>query len=500
MASLVEIPPSSREVHDVLRPLRKVLAALMRSEALTRGDLDAALEQVTEVASQTLRVARASVWILRADGSAIECANLFEAEGARHSKGTVIAAIDAPAYFDALREARSIAANDARTDPRTKEFTAGYLEPLGITSMLDAPVLLRGELVGIVCQEHIGPARKWHFWEELIAATLADFVAMVLGAMEHAAQAKELADHRAHLEELVAERTERLQRAEHHLRLLFEASPVAVVLARSRDHAVLDANPKAAALFELGEAEIRRMTTTDFWVNVADRAELQRALAEGGVVEGFTARLRTATRRELWGEISARSVAVDGEECVLVGVHDVTSRIEIEEQLRKLATTDGLTGVFNRRHFFELAEAEVRRCERYGQPMALAMIDVDHFKRLNDRHGHAAGDDALRALARVSAAQIRNVDVLARYGGEEFVVLLPETSLEGAVLVVERLRARVAAEVLKTPSGPDSMTVSIGVVERWQGEALDETLRRADASLYLAKAQGRDRVVADGKK
>jgi len=473
------------------------MAALMRSDALSRGDVEAALQQVTEVACQVLRVKRASVWAMAPDKASIECLNLLHADTMTHEKGAVIAAKDVPRYFGALQGALSIAAHDARTDERTSEFAQSYLIPNGITSMLDAPILVRGELVGIVCHEHVGPARRWHFWEELLAATLADFVAMVLGASEHVAQTQELARHRAHLEELVAKRTSELEHAEVHLRRIFEAAPVALFLTRVSDQAVIDANPRAAALFERPLDELAGTKTLDFWVDLAERDKLMALVRERGFVEGFTARLRTATGKELWGELSLRALLVDGEPCLMAGVRDISEQKALEERLRELATIDGLTNIYNRRHFYELGRTEVARADRYEGDLSAAMIDVDHFKELNDTHGHAVGDEALRLLAGVARSELRRVDVLARYGGEEFVVLLPETSVEAATLVVERLRAAVEAMSVPTPEGEVKMTVSAGVIARRPDESLEAMLRRADEALYRAKASGRNRVIVD---
>jgi diguanylate cyclase (GGDEF)-like protein/PAS domain S-box-containing protein len=471
------------------------MAALMRSDAISRGDVEVALEQVTEVAAQVLRVKRASVWVLPPEKDRITCVNLFDAERGKHEKGGVIEASEVPKYFTALRSALCIAAHDARTDDRTREFAEGYLVPHGITSMLDAPVLLRGDLVGIVCHEHVGPARKWHFWEELLAATLADFVATVLGASEHIAQSRELFAYRTHLEELVAQRTAQVERAEQRLRGIFEAAPVALVLSRARDHAVVDANPRAAALFERSLSELGKTNTLEFWVDTAERDEVVAMLREKGLVEGRRVRLRRASGQEFWAELSLRAVEVDGEPCFIAGVRDVSDQKALEERLLELATIDGLTGVYNRRHFYELGATELARAARYQKGLAAAMLDVDHFKALNDEHGHAVGDEALRMLAAVAHRELRRVDILARYGGEEFVVLLPETNLEAAAMVVERLRAAVAAEPVGGTPAPVHMTVSAGVVAWTAGESLEEMLRRADAALYKAKAAGRDRVV-----
>src|SRR4051812_42370619 len=138
-------------VDGLMAPVRRMLSALLRSQALERGDIDAALLQLTEAAAAALRVERASVWHFDGNRSHLVCLDLFEKGPSRHSAGMVLAAAQTPQYFAALETERSIAAHDARTDPRTREFTASYLDPNRITSMLDAPVILSGGLSGVVC-------------------------------------------------------------------------------------------------------------------------------------------------------------------------------------------------------------------------------------------------------------------------------------------------------------------------------------------------------------
>lgn len=162
-------------------------------------------------------------------------------------------------------------------------------------------------------------------------------------------------------------------------------------------------------------------------------------------------------------------------------------------ELERLATTDALTGTLNRRRLFEVATAELSRAARYQHAVCLAMLDLDHFKSINDRFGHAVGDEALRAVADVVRAQLRTVDVLGRYGGEELVVVLPETARDAAAVALERIRAAVATIRLSAPEA--RVYVSGGLVEVQGGESLDEALRRADAALYEAKRAGRNRLV-----
>jgi diguanylate cyclase (GGDEF)-like protein len=160
--------------------------------------------------------------------------------------------------------------------------------------------------------------------------------------------------------------------------------------------------------------------------------------------------------------------------------------------LRELAFVDGLTGVHNRRHFDERFIAETRRAQRTRAPLAIALADVDHFKRYNDALGHLAGDDCLRRVAAALRACLRRpTDLLARYGGEEFVCLLPDTDLAGAIGVAQLMEDTVRALALPHPGVDGSVTISLGVSAGNQAQGLVEA---ADRALYLAKAAGRGRV------
>lgn len=170
----------------------------------------------------------------------------------------------------------------------------------------------------------------------------------------------------------------------------------------------------------------------------------------------------------------------------------------ISQKMEELAHTDELTGIANRRHFTLLAEREVDRAERTGQPLALLMLDIDHFKDINDRHGHALGDQALKVFCRACEQVLRKTDVFGRVGGEEFAILMPGTDLATALAVAERLREAVARAEVRSADGQGvRFTVSIGASEvNGGGRHLDELLSQADAALYQAKQGGRNRVVA----
>lgn len=171
---------------------------------------------------------------------------------------------------------------------------------------------------------------------------------------------------------------------------------------------------------------------------------------------------------------------------------------ETADDLRKMAAVDGMTGLFNRRHFNSLAATEWERFRRYRRPLAILMLDIDFFKSINDRYGHGVGDRVLIQVANACRDQQRKSDIAARLGGEEFALLLPETNLQAAIIVAERLRDTVSRNVLALPDGDISVTISVGVSAAREGIALEDMLSEADRALYEAKGSGRNRVRSIG--
>lgn len=164
------------------------------------------------------------------------------------------------------------------------------------------------------------------------------------------------------------------------------------------------------------------------------------------------------------------------------------------QQLALLATTDGLTGMFNRRHFMALAEEEMKRAQRYGRPICIAMADLDCFKKINDGYGHAVGDQVLQSTSALFAKTLRQSDLACRYGGEEFAFVFPETALKEAHRLTERLRQRAAESTLELTDGVGlQITLSLGLADA-SSCSLETALKLADAALYEAKEQGRNRV------
>ncbi len=167
---------------------------------------------------------------------------------------------------------------------------------------------------------------------------------------------------------------------------------------------------------------------------------------------------------------------------------------EALDKLRELSIRDELTGLFNRRHMLDLLGVERARAERSGRPWSVALIDVDHFKAVNDNHGHGVGDEVLHAVAQVISEGLRDADQVARWGGEEFLVMFPDTDCEHAVGVLERIRQTLDGALVSRAVPDLKVTFSAGVSCVEADETLDHTIDRADQALYLAKARGRNRT------
>ena len=164
------------------------------------------------------------------------------------------------------------------------------------------------------------------------------------------------------------------------------------------------------------------------------------------------------------------------------------------EEIYRMTIVDGLTQIHNKRYLFEALEKELIRARRYERDLSVLMFDIDFFKRINDQYGHLAGDHVLRELARIVQDRIRRDEVFARYGGEEFVIVLPETSLAGAVALAENLKARVSSHGFSFQGEQIPVTISIGCALLQDDKAATDLIQRADEKLYQAKRSGRNRV------
>lgn len=207
-------------------------------------------------------------------------------------------------------------------------------------------------------------------------------------------------------------------------------------------------------------------------------------------------RIRRKDGKEIWVWEQGQAVRLD-EQVVIEGIIiDINARKEMEQELELLATRDSLTGLYNRRELEQQFREEVARAERYGRPLSLLWLDVDHFKQINDQFGHQVGDQVLRRLSQLLQSSIRKVDYAARYGGEELAIVLPEMDTVEALEMAERLRRTIhATEMAMADGRAIAITVSIGVAGLPEhGKTDQELLEAADRAMYRAKQAGRNRV------
>ena len=246
-----------RESERKLRLQKKALIELAKSDAFSKGEFDVAIREITESAASTLEVERVSVWLYSEDQSKIKCMDLYQKSQNVHSRDQELLESDFPAYFQTLKEARTISADEAHSDNRTLELSKGYLNPLGINSMLDAPVRMRGKMVGVICHEHIGPVRHWSLEEQNFAGSLADLIALALESSE--------------LKQAQAD----LRKSEKYFRSLIEnAQDVVMIL--DREKYIRYVSPAIQSVLGYAPEELMN-TNADDLMNPADLQNMQNA-------------------------------------------------------------------------------------------------------------------------------------------------------------------------------------------------------------------------------
>jgi len=287
------------------------------------------------------------------------------------------------------------------------------------------------------------------------------------------------------------------KRSQDFIQQLIDLIPDPVYL-KNADSRYLMVNEALAKERGLSKEALVGMTSLDLAPNSETAADSTRE--DLAVIAGEDITKEQHTTLPLTGEecyrvvIKRRCINVDGQP-VIFGLHHYITRWKIEAlEFQNLSWKDPLTGIANRRHFTEEAGKAVALAERSNMPLVLAMLDLDHFKRVNDRYGHPVGDEVLVEMVRRCLVCLRNSDTIGRWGGEEFIVLLPLTSLDAGVQACERLRAAMADTAFETTAGQLAVTLSCGLAERRPGENLELLIERADAALYEAKRCGRNRV------
>ena len=287
-----------------------------------------------------------------------------------------------------------------------------------------------------------------------------------------------------------------LRESEQHFRRLFE-NMRDVYYRTNAQGVVLHVGPGVRQVLGYDPQEIIGRTAESYYPQSSDRDAFKAAIQAHGAVSDFPGQMVRKDGRVI--DISISSQAVfddDGNFAGVEGIYrDITQRMNLERELRRMASTDTLTGMANRRVFLERAEAAFQLASTESQPLALLMLDLDHFKQINDRLGHLEGDRVLIAFAQSVQQLLRADDTVGRLGGEEFGVLLPRSGYDDALAIAERILQHIRSLALPGPHGqPVQVTTSIGLACQLPTDrSLRDLLDRADQALYQAKRQGRDR-------
>jgi diguanylate cyclase (GGDEF)-like protein len=393
----------------------------------------------------------------------------------------------------AVRISGATAWHEVRALPAVAGVTLAALSLLGWYALNHSPESARGYLADIVTG--LG----------LLAAVL--LAAAIAQARRMRIQALEVLHANAVLVTAEAARRE----SEHKLQHLLDGLQTAVVV-HGPDTAIQYVNSAAVTILGLTRDQLLGKTTIDPYWHFVHEDGTPMAVGEYPVSLVFGSRsplrdyvvgVRSAPAAPTrWVPVNAvPDVGADGRiRQVVVSFMDISERAHQTQQLEKLVLTDTLTGLATRRHFIAASEREIAASRRGGGELSLLVLDVDHFKRVNDEHGHAVGDLVLVQLGATARLVLRQADLAGRIGGEEFGVLLPQTGVKGAYEIAERLRAAIAATPVSAEGGvPVPFTVSIGVATLEPGdESLAALMDRADQAMYQAKREGRNRVGGPG--
>ncbi|MWV15352.1 EAL domain-containing protein [Pseudomonas sp. L-22-4S-12] len=453
------------------RAQQSLIVRLARHRYNALAPLKEAAELITQAACETYDVARASIWQLR--GSLLEPVALYRRDLGRHELPASIDASQFPNYLEALHGGRAIDAHNALRDPRTAELAHSHLKALDIGALLDASIRLGGEVVGVLCLEHVGTTRVWQADEIAFAGELADQFAQVMSTQQRRDATSAL-----HL----------FQRA-------VEQSASAFLLV-DRDGRVEYVNPSFTSITQYGGDEVqgRLIAELPALENLGDLLfDARSSLAERNSWQGEF-RSRRKNFEPYWGQLSISKVYNDdGELTHYIGIYeDITQSKLAQQRIERLAYNDNLTGLGNRPYFIRGLEERFARGN--GQPFCLLLVDIDNFKRINDSLGHQTGDKLLLSLARRLRNSLAQDTSLARFASNEFAVLL-----DGAD---EQQGLRLAAELLQILDKPlfvdnqlINITGSLGLAcAPGHGDDPHSLMKHAGLALHKAKANGKHQV------
>ena len=276
--------------------------------------------------------------------------------------------------------------------------------------------------------------------------------------------------------------------------LILDASPFPILITRLIDDSVLYINPVAVKLFNLEEHEITTFKFSDYFADPVKRVELLSRIKRETVIHSFEVQMKNPkTMEAIWFDLSTRIIDLDGELALYTTFKDMTETKQKEEELFTQASTDPLTGLFNRRQFELMANTQVSLAKRHKTAYCVLMLDIDHFKKVNDTYGHDAGDEVLKYISLVLKTSLRESDILARYGGEEFILFLPHTSPTEGWHVAERLRTSVEQSTIFANEKNLNVTISLGLSNSLEHN-LPLVIKEADTALYESKTTGRNKT------
>lgn len=277
---------------------------------------------------------------------------------------------------------------------------------------------------------------------------------------------------------------------------MVELSPFPIVISNLDEGDVLYMNPKAAQKFHMAQGYAVGKDAHDLYVNPTERKKVINELRRQGYVDNAEVTLQNVREQPFWATLSASIIQYEGQEAAFFAIMDITQQKHLMAQLETLAMTDPLTGLANRRAFTKRLSQEINRSQRYSMSLSLILVDADHLKAVNDQYGHDAGDELIRKIAKTLEDNVREIDLTARLGGDEFGIILPNTTLDDAIHLGDRLRSMLATAEFAWKNNFLTATVSVGITGCPTCHVpLETLLKTADRALYQAKKNGRNRTV-----
>ncbi len=462
--------------------------ALSKDKDLWKGSLVSGLRRIVRACANSVGVHRASVWELSDDFKQLTCLTQYREDSDRYEQGMVLEALHYPRYFAALTNCRIIDAADARTDPRTREFTDIYLKPMGIASLLDATLRNEGRMRGVLCLEEVGSARLWTREEQAFVASIADLVSQLM---------------------LITT----LHDSDSRYRVLFEGTGDGIFVVRNG--ILIDCNLAAQKLFRCSREQLIGKTPMDFSPLLQpdgsgsnDKAMRKIKSAMEGQVQFFEWRHQRYDKTTFDAEVTLNAVLIEDTTCIIGTIRDVSDRklaeqalLQSRQQLEFRANHDALTGLPNRDRLHERALHIITDAQNRQQGIAFLLLDLNRFKEVNDTLGHSIGDLLLRQIATHLQGILDDQDAeLYRLGGDEFAVVARNCSSTASAIAL----AQKVNDSLRQPIMVEGISLELGgsigiALYPEHGHNSHALLRCADVAMYHAKSHGTGMSIYDSR-